>query len=198
MAKNNSLSNDIQKLIDNAELVAASASLLIKDKMQKDFEKAAKKSVDKYYEYKNGSYTKYGRQHNLYKVYSVDAQVSRNGDDLILNASIYMDSNKLEGLYSSNSRYHQGDSPWEVYKGSYADDPDRDYGNVEADWVFKNFISGKHPWTNGYPTSGAEKLKTGFKKSKPSPDKFLSDYLDKYGEKYINKYMEEIMISFMK
>ena len=197
MAKNNSLSQDMQTLIDHAEFVAASASVLIKEKMKEDFQKAAEKSVDKYYEYKKGSYTKYGRKHNLYKIYSINASVSKKGDDITLSASILMDSDILEGLYHSNSQYHQEDGPWESYKGDYSG-PDKDYGNVEADWVFKNFLSGKHPWTNGWPMSGKSKLKTGFKHSKPSPDKFLQKYLESYGEKYIDKYMQEIMINFMK
>ena len=47
--KNDLLADKIQKMIDNIDYVQGMAGLLVKDNVKKDFENAAKESVDRYY-----------------------------------------------------------------------------------------------------------------------------------------------------
>lgn len=178
MAKENSLSDAIQNMINDVERATVMAGLLIKDKVQKDFEKAAKTSVDKYYSYKNGYYTKYQRQYRLYNTYSVKTDISREGDNIVISTGVYMDSDPLEGLYHSNAS-----KKWE---------------DVDAEYVFENFIYGRHPWTNGWPLSGAAELEYDEIRSKPSPDSYLKRYRDKYVDVYFNKHVQSIMDNLLK
>ena len=186
MAKNTSLSDAIQKMIDNIEMATAVAGVYLKSQVHRDFEKAAKTSVDKYYSYINGYYTQHDRQYRLYKVYDVKTDVKREGKNIVISTGIYMDSDRLEGLYHSNSSKHSGNGPW----GSG--------GDVEADYVFKNFIYGMHPWTNGWPLRGVSNLEYDEIQSKPSPDSYLNKYVDKYVDVYFNKHLNKTLDGLLK
>lgn len=186
MANKNSLSDTIQKMIDDIDRAGAIAGVLLKDQVHKDFEKAAKTSVDNYYKYKNGEYTRYERQYRLYSIYKVQTTISREKDNIIISTGIYMNSDPLEGVYHSNSSKHQGGGSWALG------------GDVEADYVFKNFISGKHPWTNGWPHSGANSLEYDLISNKPSPDNYLKRYRDRYVDIYFNKHIQKVMDNLLK
>ena len=84
MANQKSLSDTIQSMIDDIDKASAIAGIFLKSKVQKDFETAAHTSVDKYYSYKRGQYTKYGRQYRLYKVYDVKTTINREKDNIVL------------------------------------------------------------------------------------------------------------------
>ena len=186
MAKGNSLSDAIQNMIDDINRATAYAGVFLKSKVQKDFEDAARTSVDKYYSYKNGHYTRYGRQYRLYKVYDVKTTVERENGNIVISTGIYMDSDRLEGLYHSNSSKHNGDDAWSSG------------GDVEEDYVFENFIYGRHPWTNGWPTSGDKFLEYDEIKSKTSPDSYLNKYRDKYSDVYFSKHIQKTMDGLLK
>ena len=182
MARNNSLEDAIQKMIDNVETAAEVAGGLIKQQVEKDFKAATKNVVDEYYDYKNGSYTKYGRQHNLYNIYQVTSNLNKKGKSYVITTDIRMDSSALEGVYHSNSSKHQGSGPWESG------------GQVEADYVFENFLAGEHPWTrfeNGTYVYGENK-------DKMSPDKKLNEYLKKYGARYFDDYLQKTFSQLLK
>lgn len=191
MANKGSLSDTIQKMIDDIDRAGAIAGLLLKDEVHNDFEKAAKTSVDNYYKYVNGYYTKYERQYRLYKTYDVKTSIAREGNNIVISTGIYMDSDPLEGLYHSNSSRHQGSGSWESG------------GDVEAEYVFKNFISGKHPWTNGWPWSNSNnsmygQLQYELISSRPSPDNYLKRYRDRYVGVYFNKHVQNMMEKLLK
>lgn len=176
----NTLEGAIQNVIDNIEAASAVAGLILKDKVHEDFHQAAKTSVDKYYSYKNGGYTKYGRQYRLYKTYDVRTDVYREGQNIVISTGVYMSSDPLEGLYHNR--------PWEEERkvqGKWTD--------VDADYVFNNFIQGLHPWTNGWPLSGAAELEYKTKKSSPSPESYLLRYRDRYNDVYFSKHLQNVM-----
>lgn len=182
MAQKNSLEGAIQKMIDNVETVAEVAGRLVMKQVQKDFDSATKNVIDEYYDYKNGSYTKYGRQHNLYNIYNVASSFKKHGKSYTITTEVMMNSSALEGVYHSNSSKHQGSGPWESG------------GQVEADYVFENFLAGEHPWTrfeDGVYVYGE-------KKDKMSPDTKMKKYLKKYGEKYFDDYMQKTIAYLLK
>lgn len=187
MAGNATLGDAIQRLMDNAENAAAFASVALRNQIKKDFEKAARDAVDKYYEYQNGAYTKHGRQYRLYDVYTVAADSKKKGKGYTIDAAITMDSDILYGWYNSNSAKHNGTEPWKAG------------GDVEADYVFKNFLKGVHPWTNGYPLNGVETLQYELREGPgPNPTEMLDQYLENYGERYLNKHFRDILSGLLK
>lgn len=182
MAQNNSLESAIQKMIDNAEMVAEVAGKLVMKRVRQDFDDKTKKVIDEYYDYKYGSYTRYGRQHNLYNIYNVKTDFRKHGKVYTITTEVKMDSSALEGVYQSNSSKHRGSGPWE---GG---------GQVEADYVFENFLAGEHPWTrfeNGMYVYGE-------KKDKMSPDVKMKRYLKKYGSKYFDEYLQKTIVQLLK
>lgn len=178
MAKGNSLSDAIQVLIDNVEGAAYTAGLLANQKMQKDFEEMAKGTVDKYYEYKRGQYTKYGRQHNLYNIYKVTTSIKQTKKAVKLEVNLNFDPGKLEGLYHSNAS-----ELWEDVDGTY---------------VFQNFMYGVHPWTNGWPFSGKSELRYREIRSMPRVETTIRKYKNAYGDKYFKGYVDQILMSLIK
>lgn len=182
MAEAKTLGDAIQKLIDNVETVAEIAGNISRKQAEKDFNDAAKAAVDKYYEYQNGAYTKYGRQHNLYDIYNVDSDLKRKGKSFVLTTNINMDSSSLEGAYHSNSSKHQGTGSW------------NSGGQVEGDYVFKNFLEGAHPWT--YFKDG--EYMYGETIGKEIPDKFLKDFIKNYGSRYFEDNFQKIIAQLLK
>ena len=89
-----------------------------------------------------------------------------------------MDSEPLEGLYHSNAS--------------------EKWADVEASYVFKNFMAGLHPWTNGYPRSGAEELKYREYKGSPLVKNTVRKYKKTYGDKYFSKYIDKIFMQMIK
>lgn len=185
------LEDAIQMLIDNVESATEATAYIVSKKIKEDFEQVAKGTVDKYYEYKKGAYTRYGRQHNLYKVYTITTSVKKEKGGMLLVGTIQLDSEKLEGLYHSNSSKHQGSGSWESG------------GDVEADYVYENFISGRHPWTNGWigrPTPWAEELEYKLIKKSPNVYRTLKKYTNPqtYGDQYFSKYVQDTLMKMLK
>lgn len=182
MAQKNSLEGAIQNIIDNLEIVADTTSKLVAKRVEKDFNEQTKNVIDEYYDYQFGSYTKYGRQHNLYNIYNVTSNVKKRGKSYTITTEVQMDSSALEGVYHSNSSKHQGSGPWSSG------------GQVEADYVFENFLAGEHPWTrfeDGVYVYGENK-------DKLSPDKKMKNYLKKYGDKYFDDYLQTTLSQLLK
>jgi hypothetical protein len=182
MAEAKSLGDAIQKLIDNVETVAEIAGNISRLQAEKDFNDAAKTAVDKYYEYKNGAYTKYGRQHNLYDIYKVNSDLKKRGKTFTITTNIDMNSAPLEGAYHSNSSKHQGGGSWESG------------GQVEGDYVFDNFLQGEHPWT--YFKDG--EYMYGETVDKEIPDDFLKDFIKNYGSRYFEDNFQKTIAQLLK
>lgn len=178
MATGKTLSDAIQMLIDNVQEAAETTALLVQDKMKKDFEEMAKGTVDKYYEYKKGYYTKHGRKHNLYKVYSVTSNIEKTKKKISIDLRLRYDSDVLEGLYHSNAS-----DIWE---------------DVEADYVLENFLGGFHPWTNGWPLFTNKPLQYKEIKASPKVSTTVKKYMKTYGDKYFSKYVDTILMQLIK
>jgi hypothetical protein len=178
MAKNNTLSDAIQGMIDDIDRASAYAGVYLMKKVNNDFKNAARTSVDKYYEYENGYYTKYERQYRLYNTYDVKTDVKREGSNIVISTGVYMNSDPLEGLYHSNAS--------------------EKWADVDAEYVFKNFVYGRHPWTNGWPLSGVQELEYKEIKSRPSPDRYLRNYVENYSKAYFSKHIQATLDGLLK
>lgn len=172
------LSDAIQVIIDGVDTAAYTAGVLASNQMKKDFEGMAKGLVDKYYEYQKGQYTKYGRQYNLYNIYSVTTKVTQSKKSVDILVDLNFDPSKLDGLYHSNA------------SDKWAD--------VEYEYVFRNFMEGKHPWTNAWPLSGAGSLEYKEIKASPKVEPAIKRYQKTYGDKYFNHYVDKILMQLIK
>lgn len=176
---NGTLEDAVQKMIDNAEKAVQVAAVLTSQQIKKDFEKAARDTVDNYYKYTNGIYTKNGRQYSLYAVPEIKVNVQSKKKGVVINANILMDSSKITGHYSHGKN------------AKYA-------GGVSSDYIFNNFMSGMHPWTNAWPLFGSEELEYELISGDgPSPDMFLTKYIKNYGETYAGKYFEKYVMQLL-
>ena len=176
------LENAIQEMINKAEQAVVTAAAITSQQVKKDFEKAARDTVDNYYKYTNGGYTKYGRQYSLYAIpeTTIDIKTNKNGGATI-TANISLDSSRISGNHRSHG---QG--------AKYA-------GGVSSDYIFENFMANQHPWTNAWPLFGAEELEYRLIDGEgPSPDVFLSKYIQCYGADYAGKYFEKTVMQLLK
>lgn len=178
MATGMSLADAIQVVIDNVETAAVTAGNLANQKMQQDFTEMAKGTVDSYYEYINGQYTRYGRTHSLYNIYKVTTSMKKTKSAVNLEVNLNLDPGKLEGIYHSNAS--------------------KKWANVDGMYVFENFMEGVHPWTNGWPLSGAAELEYKEIKASPNVERTIKKYKKAYGDKYFKPYMDKIFMSLVK
>lgn len=125
--------------------------------------KTARKCLEQYY----ASYTpkRYKRTKQLHKaILHYKPKETHDGDKYTILLRIHYDSNKLKGLYHSNSWYHQSGDVWKPVMLTWApdhlvkglahdpmmDDLRRGYGQnngvPEPEWILNNYLQGIHPW----------------------------------------------------
>ena len=98
----------------------------------------------------------------------VDVESGSNDD---LDVHVYNDWRQIDGLFSSNSSFHQSGGKWksvtEHYgmskdefweKKYFGEEGDKSYGVVDPEWLADNFWDGIYYATNGWPRSDAEFL----------------------------------------
>ena len=98
----------------------------------------------------------------------VDVELGSNDD---LDVHVYNDWRQIDGLFSSNSSFHQSGGKWksvtEHYgmskdefweKKYFGEEGDKSYGVVDPEWLADNFWDGIYYATNGWPRSDAEFL----------------------------------------
>lgn len=164
----------IQHIIDNVETAAEIAGNMCRIKAEQDFNKAAKQAVDYYYEY---PVTSYYRQYHLYDIYNVTSTLKKRKGVYTIKTEIKFDSGPLDGVYHSHSSKHNGGGAWSSG------------GDVEGDWVFKNFLRGAHPWTQEIVYK--EEYKSGLNVQEPSPNKYLREFINSYGPNHFEPYFQK-------
>lgn len=107
-------------------------------KAKQDMDRISRRAVKQYYAYYRPS--QYERGEHLYDTYAIKG--SSSGKSLTVETKFTADS--LEGKHHSDSQYHQYGGKWISWHKRI---PNTDYadGIVEADFVFKHFVEGKHP-----------------------------------------------------
>jgi hypothetical protein len=182
MAKVETFSDAIEEMMKNVDKVCKEVAQKVSEKMADDIEKKTEEIVDKYYEYKNGSYTKHERTYQLYEFYNIAApKVSKSGNGYIARGKVTFDPDLLE--YYSNSSKHQGNGSW------------KSGGDVESDYVYESlFFEGKHPWYSGAPVNdGSYELRPGGYNIK----KAYQQFDDTYDDKYLTDYFNSIVVKAM-
>lgn len=135
--------------------------------------------------------------------------VNLESDDS-LDVHVYNDWTVIDGLYNSNSSFHQSGGKWEPVidnyntsreefwsnldsmKDEHGDDWRRhrgSYGTVDPEWLADNFWDGVYWVTNGWPRSSAEMLH-----SWPTHDVSAVSVIKSYYNRYLrsNKFQKYI------
>ena len=188
--KSNPFVDAIDQMIKNSDAICQELAKEASKKMEKDFENMAKHIVDKYYEYKKGSYTKYGRTYQLYNIYEATTSVTKSARGYAASVNLTFDPSKMD--HSSNSKQHQGDWDWNEMRVQN-DIPM--YGNVSEDYIYvKLFYYGKHPWYSGAnPNDNSYKLiKSGY-----NVEKKFKEFIKGYEDKYLKDYIQDIFVNIM-
>ena len=125
---------------------------------------------------------------NLALTCFVDVNLSSNND---LDVRVYNDWTVIEGLYNSNSSFHQDGGKWRSVKQHYSMSKDEfwerklsgdysgSYGTVDAEWLADNFWDGVYYETNGWPRSDAMFLAV-YKYKDVSAISVIKDYYNRY------------------
>ena len=113
-----------------------------------------------------------------------------SGIDLKVEA--FTDSEYSLKVFKSNSSFHQGGGKWRSIKSHYTmssddfwerkilgDEPSRQYGALDMDWVTDNFWDGIVYSTNGWPLGKADYLAV-YKDREIPARAAVASYVDKY------------------
>lgn len=116
---------------------------------------------------------------------------------------IYNDASMIDGLFSSNSSFHQGSGGWtpvaQHYGMSQAEfwarkengEDGGDYGGIDPWWLADNFWDGVYWATNGWPRGNAEFL-SSFPYNDVSAISVIKAYCKRYEKsKRYQKYVNE-------
>lgn len=137
---------------------------------------------------------------NLAATCFVDIDLSSNND---LDVHVYNDWTVIEGLYSSNSSFHQKGGKWESIEEHYSMSKDEfwtmkeegygggSYGIVDSEWLADNFWDGVYYATNGWPRSDAEFLSV-YRYHDTSAISVIQSYYNRYvNSNKFQKYIQE-------
>ena len=128
--------------------------------------------------------------------------ITANGESGF-HCHIYNDASMIDGLFSSNSSFHQGSGGWtsvsqhygmskyEFWARKESGEDGGDYGGVDAEWLADNFWDGIYWATNGWPRSGAEFL-SSYSYNDTSAISVIKSYCERYRKsKRYQKYVDE-------
>jgi hypothetical protein len=131
-------------------------------------EKAKECLKDYYNNYKPGPHG-YRRTYQLHKSIRLIKPVEKSKNGMyIIGFAVKYDSSRLDGLYRSNSWYHQGGGDWISRKDSRFNSSSQNNGIVESSFILENYLHGIHPWAQTDPVSTHETMTQFFQSDLPS------------------------------
>lgn len=148
-----------QMAIDAMRRVAQKAYAIAK--------KTAQNCLARYYE--NYRPQRYKRTKQLRRaIRSPKPQETKKGNTYILSFYIQYNSKYLDGLYHSNSWYHQSGSEWKSVVNDRNSTLGQDNGIPESGWILSNYLQGIHPWAQTDTESTDTVMTRFFEKDLPS------------------------------
>ena len=135
----NDFFNDI---LENCKEIAKSAVVGAASKVHDDIIKEANSYLQMYYN--NYTPKSYRRKYNLKKAIVPVFENESNKGKISYTVGVEYSAWKLEGLYKSNSRFHQSGNTWKSVKDHSKLTTDN--GVPEPEWILNNFLEGVHPW----------------------------------------------------
>ena len=152
----NNLSDVFKQLEKQSKQMAIEAIREVAEKSRVMAVKTAKNCLAQYY--KNYKPKRYQRTGNLKKAIQASSKPKevQSGNKYSISFYVQYNSDKLKGLYKSNSWYHQSGDVWKPVMHTW--DPDyikhgvrdtsigQNNGVPEAGWILTNYLQGAHPW----------------------------------------------------
>lgn len=191
MANKKAIKDALDDMLKDVDAVVAQVAKEASYKAKTDFEEKAKSVVDEYYAQYNP--IRYKREHNLYNTYH--AYGRPNGT--VINSGVWFQDDALFGVYSSNSRYHRSGNQWESIDWiNGGPEKGKQYGVVDGNWVFDNFMKGIHPAWIGNKSKGYEDYSYHYADCSPTKlmDDFTDDYWDTILQPWVNDRFVELLI----
>ena len=128
--------------------------------------------------------------------------VNLESDDS-LDVHVYNDWTVIDGLYNSNSSFHQSGDKWqsvtehygmsrdEFWEQKFNGEDSGNYGTVDPEWLADNFWDGVYYATNGWPRSDAEFLSV-YRYRDVSAISVIKSYYNRYlRSNKFQKYIQE-------
>lgn len=108
----------------------------------------------------------------------------RGSDSITIRIGVEYDSAQLEGLYHSNSRWHQSGDAW-ININDYSKFSS-DNGIPEPEWILDNFLKGVHVW-------GASPNQQ--KKDKESTNRLMKNFITKDIDQRLTYYIQSALMN---
>lgn len=170
------------------EVVESSAK-----KAQTDFMLKAYDLLAKYYD-NFGTPKKYKRTYQLRKSITpvLEGKTVKGADEITIRVGVEYNSAQLEGLYHSNSPWHQSGDEWISRNNSNFNwnkdsdgNPIGNNGVPQPEWILGNFLKGVHIW-------GSEPDQQ--KKDTESTNRLMNKFIRQDIEAVLNQYIQSSLM----
>ena len=139
----------------------------------------------------------YRRTDSLKKAISGRApRLRTEGDNCVVSFGVIYDSSRLNGVYKSNSRFHQSGDEWvsRFDNASSFNFDDQSNGVPDPGWILENYLNGVHPgWVNGKDYGWVDSENT-----RDTMTKLFKQELPNEAGKLIYKSMQGAILNFLK
>lgn len=190
----NNLEQALNDIINNAVDIANDVVRNVGGKVKTDIYDKANKTLEAYY----ADYTPhiYKRTYSLKRAIKPYTQEMQSGGMLTLEIGVEYDSSRLDGIYESNSYYHQDGGSWVSRYNNNFDHSGTSNGIPEADWILNNFLEGLHPITTVSKTvskNGKTSKKYTYSpySGATHPLKLMQEFVDREIEPKVQAYVQE-------
>lgn len=183
--------NDV---INNAVSVSNDVVRNVGQKVQTDMYNKANKTLEEYYA--DYSPKRYKRTYSLKRSIKPYTKTISSGELLELEVGIEYDSRRLDGMYESNSYYHQEGEVWYTRSESTFYTRDTANGTPRSSWILNNFLQGLHPITDiGQDISEDGKSKRTYiynpYQGSVKPLQLMEEFVNKEIEPKVQSYVQE-------
>lgn len=173
-------------ILKDCQAVAVEAVKDAAKKVQDRIIEEAGSYIFKYYQ--NYKPTRYKRGHYLYEAITPILEDKSTNRGISFTVGVEYDSNKLKGLYTSNSRFHRSGSSWRSVTDYYKFSPDN--GIPEPEWIMGNLLEGIHPITIIDPTKENPYVYRP-KRDSVSTNTLMVKFFDNALPEYINQCVQD-------
>ena len=143
----------------------------------------------KAYDYLKRYYNNFGTPRYYKRTYQLrksivpvlEGKTKRGSDDITIRVGVEYDSSQLEGLYHSNSKWHQSGDEWRSVSDYSKFSSDN--GVPEPEWILENFLKGEHNW--GY----------GDYIDSESTNKLMKKFIEKDIDRNLNQYIQSALMN---
>lgn len=174
-----------------AEILKDSRAIA-KEVIESSAEKAQRDIMFEAYDYLNRYYRNFGtpsvykRTWQLRKAITpvLKGKTKRGSDSITIRVGVEYDSAQLEGLYHSNSKWHQSGDEWRSIRDRSKFSSDN--GIPEPEWILDNFLTGVHIWGVAPDQQ---------KKDKESTNRLMRNFINKDIDRYLAQYIQSALMN---